>query len=58
MRVGVSSCVSIGGQSLYSFLSRIKSVFCGGGRGCLLVVLAKMLVCLAEVGGGAVGVMY
>ena len=44
MGCGVSGCVSIGGQSLYSFLSRIKSVFVGGVGGCLLVVLAKILV--------------
>ena len=55
--VGVSGCVSIGGQSLYSYLSKNKSVFGGRGGGCLLVVLAKMLVCWAGE-GGAVGVMY
>ena len=48
---GLSGFVSIGGQSLYSFLSRIKSVF-GGGVVVFTGCDGKNVGMLASVGGG------
>ena len=50
----ISGCFSIGGQPLYSFLSRIISVLVGGGlfAGCV----GKNVGMLGR--GGGVGVMY
>ena len=51
---GVSSCVSIGGHSLYSFLSGINYVF--WGEGLFIGGVGKNVGMLGRDGG--VGVMY
>ena len=49
---GVSGFVSIGGQYINSFLSRIKTVFCGGGQGLFTGCVGKNVGMLGKGGGG------